>query len=763
MDSSARGFGVRDDFTDEDLLVLTANLSPEEEAATEQQQDLDTVNECLFLEPSTSFIAQEVAAQGGLFPQSLFGSHVTEDSVLGSSIPNGSLSQAFPVPRRENTGMLPDFESAARNQGLSRRCFGLHNLKRVLYLWSSPPVFTSFWLLARMIGYSGTNPSEASQAIAAHNGWNPNESLLMRSDTFCKFTKERFFDIAMMLNIHHRRNMSASALLSTVLRALDGPNMPHEELLFSDANTWFTHNRERVEMLRQGATAVRRGFTEDAFIRPPFTAISWLAAHPTESQTPPGWTPRRLRSSRFRIIHGELVLASRDTHLERSREEPADEVHASADAHEPDLRRNSSTTSNPTDIESNEYRDSAQRNMTMARVPEQLSPPSIAARSNGYIELSPGRSRSDAASWMRDSYRGSGENIHALLSLVENISFDSREQNFITDRTFCKKLSTGFPESLEFSVPVPIDKMLPKMPNLRTAIVLRCFEVSNKRISSWSCTFPAACRVWLSLLSSPGVEMQNVYVKKLAAYVDLTLPIQKLYRKDAIQRAQDRTMSLRLDLTPCLGEDADSWPQEKFYVLVVQSAHLFSLQFELDRIISRRRPSLERAKAILCPASQTADDELGIESVRVSLLCPLSRTRIQIPVRVRGTTQLQCFDAASYIEMSRLTKKFVCPVTNKPAPLQALQICEFFRSALDFAHPNEEFIDVLPDGNFQHTADADTVSPFLTNNSFHAFHRRFPETKSKNEERSNRDSNSSREETEARLPHDDVVVVDLCD
>ncbi|KAK4533685.1 hypothetical protein CCYA_CCYA18G4567 [Cyanidiococcus yangmingshanensis] len=764
MEASVGEFEIRDDFTAEDLLVLTANMSSEGEAVVAQRREAASTNDCFLLGSWPNYGAQEVSGQETPFSRVRHASTVCEGpSTEFEAFGSGVLPLGQQPSRGDHTEPVAGFVPVSHNRGLHKRCFGERNLQNILSLWSRPPVFTSFWLLARMVGYGGTNPAEATQAVLAHQGWSPNESLLRQPETFRKFTKERFVDIAVMLNIQHRRNMNTSTLLNIVLRTIDGLDPCCQELLYSTSEAWFACNRERVEMLCQGANIERRGFTEDALIRPPFTAISWLAAHPSQSQAPPRWTPRRLRSSRFRIVHGELVVA--DRHILHGRiDQDSEEGSQNID----DLQHSHVVRESlqPVDIHSIgplDMQESHRREVSQSEEPRQHSRPRVTDPQVEFREFSTSQSRSDVPAWEQESYLDCNRSHQVFLSLVENISFDSREHDFITDRTFCKKLCTGIPESLEFSIPVPIEKMLPKMPNLRTAVVLRCFEVSNKRIASWTCAFPGPCRAWLSLRTTPGIELQSVDVKKSASYVDLTLAVQKMYRKDTSRGVLDRTMSVRLDLAPCLGEGSNSWPHGTYYVLVVQSAHLFSLEFELGRILSRRRPSYERAKALLCPASQVADDDLGIESVRVSLLCPLSRTRIQVPVRVRGTTQLQCFDAASYIEMSRLTKRYICPVTNKPAPLHALQICEFFREALAFAYPNEEFIDVLPDGTFLHTSGADSGLPRDEDGPLDEASYAFLEQKSGNNGRKQRNPTVFPQRDGVRTPSQDVVIVDLCD
>lgn len=763
MDVDIGELDLQADLSAEELLVLTANNNLLAGAMAGQSGNGTPGGDHYPMSALSSFGLERESFQDC----SADHSQEAPDGIRGSfsslSVPSGFACETQSPAGSERLLGRPFSRATPSGGFLAERCFGAENLTRILQLWSRPPVFTSFWLLAKMVGYGGTNPSEAVRAILTHQGWSPDVSLRGRMEVFGKFTKERVVDIGIMLNVQHRRGTNAATLLSLVLKVADGADSSTVGRLCVTEDALLTANAERVQILHRGASEERRGFTEDAFIRPPFTAISWLAPHPHPSELPPRWTPRRLRSSRFCIRNGVLVPIDRYG-TSGEVEEGRSETSQLNGAH---LHRIHETMAAVQHVQSTGITQEMPMN-PLERTLANSQAPGVMRNPRGTANQADSFSRLWTDDVMalaleaQNARSGCDESIQSFLSLVDNISFDTRQNDFTTDRTFCKKLTRGLPTSLEFSVPVPLDKMLPKMPSLRTAIVLRCFEVSNRRISSWDCAFPASCRAWLSLQSSSSSQLHSVDIKKAAQYVDLTLPIQKAYRKEVQLGTGGRTLLLRLDINQSLEEHVCPWPAEKFYVFVVQSAHLFSVEFELERVLARKRPSAEKARAILCPAVQAGDDDLDIESVRISLLCPLSRTRIKIPVRVRGSTQLQCFDAISYIEMSRLTKRFICPVTNKPAPLHMLQVCEFFRKALEFAHPEEEFIDVLPDGTFMHTMAAESEPSALRASmkceraiSFEPFSERKSQTLQNNSSWHDRTENSG--------CLADTIVVDLCD
>ncbi|KAJ1675074.1 E3 SUMO-protein ligase pli1, partial [Spiromyces aspiralis] len=56
------------------------------------------------------------------------------------------------------------------------------------------------------------------------------------------------------------------------------------------------------------------------------------------------------------------------------------------------------------------------------------------------------------------------------------------------------------------------------------------------------------------------------------------------------------------------------------------------------------------------------DDELVATGDVISLKCPLSQCRINVPVRPKQCTHTQCFDAESFLSMSEVTRELQCPV-----------------------------------------------------------------------------------------------------
>ncbi|CAH8601370.1 unnamed protein product [Heterobilharzia americana] len=68
--------------------------------------------------------------------------------------------------------------------------------------------------------------------------------------------------------------------------------------------------------------------------------------------------------------------------------------------------------------------------------------------------------------------------------------------------------------------------------------------------------------------------------------------------------------------------------------------------------------------------------------IPICLLCPLTRTRIDIPVRSFKCSHLQCFDLHSYLSINMRRPRWTCPICSIPAPFRDLRVDELFISIL---------------------------------------------------------------------------------
>eukprot|EP00172_Hildenbrandia_rubra_P001513 Plantae.Rhodophyta-Hildenbrandia_rubra.ctg2078.p1 GENE.Plantae.Rhodophyta-Hildenbrandia_rubra.ctg2078~~Plantae.Rhodophyta-Hildenbrandia_rubra.ctg2078.p1 ORF type:complete len:1120 (-),score=225.88 Plantae.Rhodophyta-Hildenbrandia_rubra.ctg2078:1264-4623(-) len=90
---------------------------------------------------------------------------------------------------------------------------------------------------------------------------------------------------------------------------------------------------------------------------------------------------------------------------------------------------------------------------------------------------------------------------------------------------------------------------------------------------------------------------------------------------------------------------------------------------------------------------------MEIENMKVSLRCPLSLTRIDCPVKGKNCSHVQCFDLKTFLEFSRKSSKFECPVCNKKtASPDVLVVHPYIERALELFKENDEIL-VLTDAS----------------------------------------------------------------
>ena len=95
-------------------------------------------------------------------------------------------------------------------------------------------------------------------------------------------------------------------------------------------------------------------------------------------------------------------------------------------------------------------------------------------------------------------------------------------------------------------------------------------------------------------------------------------------------------------------------------------------------------------------------DDIATTDIKVSLACPLGKMRMQIPARASTCDHLQCFDAQLYLMMNEKKPKWDCPVCQKQAEPQKLQIDGFFLNLVRSSRlpPDEHEIVLHNDGSW---------------------------------------------------------------
>ena len=76
------------------------------------------------------------------------------------------------------------------------------------------------------------------------------------------------------------------------------------------------------------------------------------------------------------------------------------------------------------------------------------------------------------------------------------------------------------------------------------------------------------------------------------------------------------------------------------------------------------------------------DSDIQEISLKVSMKCPLSQGKMNVPVRGKLCKHLQCFDLGTYLQMNKNHPKFNCPVCSKSAVYEDLFVDSYFSKIL---------------------------------------------------------------------------------
>ena len=132
---------------------------------------------------------------------------------------------------------------------------------------------------------------------------------------------------------------------------------------------------------------------------------------------------------------------------------------------------------------------------------------------------------------------------------------------------------------------------------------------------------------------------------------------------------------------------------QKFY-MVVNLARQIPPQILMGRLrtgrsISREQVIRESREPTFCifarwvltycalVVNKAQDADIVATSTIMSLKCPLSTLRIDMPCRSTVCTHNQCFDALSFLQLQEQAPTWTCPVCNKIVSFEALQVDQY--------------------------------------------------------------------------------------
>jgi hypothetical protein len=203
--------------------------------------------------------------------------------------------------------------------------------------------------------------------------------------------------------------------------------------------------------------------------------------------------------------------------------------------------------------------------------------------------------------------------------------------------------------------------------------------------------FPPNCAIKVddNPVALPGIiptNKPNAEQKRYSRPVDITQYIQ------SSRLNQNRTHKLEIDWF----SDRRTWAVG-IWLVYRQNANIL-----LDRLLTTGvRRSVDETKKKIALMLDGDDDNIALDQLKISLLCPLMKTRMNIPARTKTCSHLQCFDLSNYLNMCEKRPVWKCPQCNGNAHYDNLIIDQYFMDLLKTVEHNVEEVELERDGNWK--------------------------------------------------------------
>jgi hypothetical protein len=175
-----------------------------------------------------------------------------------------------------------------------------------------------------------------------------------------------------------------------------------------------------------------------------------------------------------------------------------------------------------------------------------------------------------------------------------------------------------------------------------------------------------------------------------------------LYLKDVCQPGRN-TIQITVSACCCVSPDALS-PRNKLirflqsHLFVLQLVHRPSVRSVLQGLLRKRLLTADHCIAKIKrnfsntgsgPNMERDRDAVEQTALKVSLKCPITYKRITLPARGHDCKHIQCFDLESYLQMNCERGSWRCPVCNKPAQLEGLEVDQYMWGILNTLSSSE--------------------------------------------------------------------------
>ena len=229
----------------------------------------------------------------------------------------------------------------------------------------------------------------------------------------------------------------------------------------------------------------------------------------------------------------------------------------------------------------------------------------------------------------------------------------------------------------------------------------------NKDISLPKFEFQKKVLLRLGFTSTEGnvFSLENVFppsfeltINNQKCQLPQQLPLKKGMSKELKQHGPiDITDMLTIESTavntvclswihPCISSKGrpNEIDQNKKYCFTLMMASKLSANDLVYQVKSKGIKPPEFTKSIARDKLRDDDVEIATTSLRASLVCPLTRTKIKLPGRsIKCQGHIQCFDLQSFLSLMELKPTWDCPVCYNKIDFESLVVDGLFTEILE--------------------------------------------------------------------------------
>jgi len=136
------------------------------------------------------------------------------------------------------------------------------------------------------------------------------------------------------------------------------------------------------------------------------------------------------------------------------------------------------------------------------------------------------------------------------------------------------------------------------------------------------------------------------------------------------------------------------------FVIGIWFVHHIDFNILRARFLDSGKSHYNETKEMIQRKMNSHDEEgISMDTLKISLICPLTRSKMVTSVRSQNCLHIQCFDLSSYLRMNESRPKWKCPICNKACPVDSLVVDRYFAEILENTDVSE--VELMTDGTWK--------------------------------------------------------------